>query len=600
MAYVTKWTISFKDFNDTLHVVNIQEDGFSGTATALTPGDTPIIWDEDNNDDLSKPVRGKTGHIEVVEENYGDLADIFPTAPMQYRVVCDGVFFGYIKAETGTNPWEAGPRTLKLNILSPLAIAYNVPMPINTTLGMREVGEVMADIMTTLGYSYVYMPKGNVDDLGEFFAGQVRGYLICPYANDKDYHYANDSEIFDPISVGDFIEAVCLKHEMMAHDAVDGYSASLIFSRFADTNGIYRWTFANISNGNYTIADEILTPYADEHEFMEDFPTASNDNNETLIRPYSNIDILLGGERGESVHFPTVQSQYIPSSDQYNLTPRGIWLTNKNGNVKLGNIDLVDNDNLVGYDTLYFNTTLQPGATLFSITFYNIDRFKQYRLKFKYAHTRDGGSDALKISARGKGGWYSGSGGSADTPIWPNENKILFTLSGETSGIPTIEYEKVTNLYFIPDDYITVNFYVADNGNALTNLYITDIELEALDFELTPSEPGDPVFSRWAETRFDQRLTGNAGSDNMSLTLVLNNRFFSNYYVTDYEFFVNGMNYLLRSRKRVQMTTRGETLSNLWYLYRYIMTDIYETWRIIAVSYDVCKNNYKLTIQQIS
>ena len=163
MAYTNRWSITFKDFENTTRTIYIQQDGWSGGVTALTPGNNPMIWEEDSSEDLTRRVRGKTGRIEVIEENYGDLADLYPTRPMKNRVVCSGVFWGYIKAQNSTNGWESGPRTLKLNILSPLAMAYDIPMPINASLGLREMGGVMLDIILKLGTS---APTG--DKLGEF------------------------------------------------------------------------------------------------------------------------------------------------------------------------------------------------------------------------------------------------------------------------------------------------------------------------------------------------------------------------------------------------------------------------------------------------
>ena len=155
MAYANRWSITFKDFDGTTRVIYIQQDGWTGGVTALTPGNNPMIWDEDITEDLTKRVRGKTGRIEVIEHTYGELRDLYPSTPLQNRVVCNGVFFGYIKAQNSSNGWEAGPRTLKLNILSPLALAYDIPMPINTTMGLREMGSVIVDLMDTLGYDFM-------------------------------------------------------------------------------------------------------------------------------------------------------------------------------------------------------------------------------------------------------------------------------------------------------------------------------------------------------------------------------------------------------------------------------------------------------------
>ena len=72
MAYTNRWSITFKDFDDTTHTIYIQQDGWTGGVTALTPGNNPMVWDENSSEDLTERVRGKTGRIEVIEENYGE------------------------------------------------------------------------------------------------------------------------------------------------------------------------------------------------------------------------------------------------------------------------------------------------------------------------------------------------------------------------------------------------------------------------------------------------------------------------------------------------------------------------------------------------
>lgn len=593
MAYNTKYTITFKDLNNTTRTIYIAEDGFSGSVTPLTPGKDPIVWYEDSSEDLNRRVRGITGRLEVIEHEYGDLADLYPTTPLQYRVTCQNVFWGYIKAENSTSPWESGPRALKFNILSPLALAYDIPMPINTTLGMREVGDVMKELMNTLGYSYVSMPKGSLNYLGDFFRGEVRGMLICPYADDKDYHYANNNEIFAPISCGEFIEALCIRHDLMVHDAIDIFSADLVFSRFLDTDGIYRWSLSDITSGNYGTADALITPPIGVREIATDFTIAGNDNSEALVKPYSRVDIANDGDvNREDIHFPTVQSEYNTSVDMYHLTPRGIWLNNVESHIKLGNFSSSTSDKTENFDCLYFkDQTIGAGTKLFSITFYNIERDVEYRLKIKYAHKKDDLHDAIGVSARGKGGWYGYGAGSGNThPIYSNELITPLGLDGETQ-YPNDIYEISTNLFMYADDYITINFYVYSNGNNLTNLYFTDIYLEA-------SQAGEYTYERWEEQPFVKRLSGSAGSKPLKIARLLNDAFFSNFYETDYEFFYE-YTYLLSSQRRLQLTVSGGTLSKMWYLYNYIFEDDNESWRVVAISYDVRNAKYKITLHQM-
>jgi len=595
MAYANRWSITFKDLDENTRTIYIQQDGWTGGVTALIPGANPMTWDEDSSEDMNSRVRGITGRLEVIEEEYGDLTEMFPATPLQYRVVCQNVFYGYIKVQNSTNAWDSGPRALSFNILSPLALAYDIPMPINTTMGMREVGEVINELMATLGYSSISMPKGECE-LGDFFRGQIRGMHICPFADDKDYHYANEDEIFAPISCGQLIEEICMRHDLMAHDAIEGQSASLVLSRRLDTNGMYMWLKGNIAAGTYDMATLLIGPNHQSHTLLNEFSVAGNNNSESLVKPYSYIDILHDGEAGGNDMMPTTHSEYKASVSQFYLTPRGIWLTNKNGYIKLGLHGAYIDDAFQYVDTLFYDiypSTIPTGTLLMSLTFYHVDKGAEYRLKIRYSHNSDGGHDSLNISARGKGGWYvGGNGGPHDNPEWPTESFSHMGLAGDSGHgtEPQTEYEAEFPLYMLADEYITVNIYVAQNGDPLSNLYIREVELvkrPELETSLTSV--------RWGEERFVRRIMGSVGTKPLKVNYAINDTFFSNYYVTDYDFYNNNMTYLLRSQRRLQIYVKGATLDKLWYLYRYIIMGE-DGWSVIAISYDVRNNIYKLTL----
>ena len=595
--YSTKYYITFKDILNNSRTIYIQEDGYSGAPISLIPGKNVIEWNEKNTEDLTSRVRGITGRIEVIEENYGDLADLFPKTPMQYRVVCQNVFWGYIKTQNSTNKWDAGPRSIKLNILSPLAMAYDIPMPINTTLGLRSVGDVMSELMQTLGYSYVVMPKGN-GELGDFFRGQVRGMYICPYADDKDYHYANDNEVFAPISCGKFIEEVCKRHDLMAHDALEYSSPVLLLSTHGASGGMYRWVKSNIDSGNYGTATLIPTTGTD---ILSAFTVAGNNNNESLVQPYSYIDILHDGAEGGSLSMPTTQSDYLPNQDPYALVPRGIWLSNKNANIKLGEHEgrVDENSDFEYSDALLFNiypNVIPANSLLFTLTFHQVDQGAQYRLKITYSHMRPSASDFdwLYISARGKNGWYKGNptSGPYDRPIWEDETKISLGLAGDIGhNIPRTIYSTDFQSYMIADEYIAINVYTQ---TSLSNIYIRNIELEKRDVNSVSRH------SLWAEQGFVRRILGEYGTRPLKITLGLNNTFFSNYYSTDYELLTEDTLYVMRSQRRIQITVRGGELDKRWYFTQYYFSDPNTIWKIIAIAYNVVEQTYKFTIHQIN
>ena len=576
--------------------------------TALTPGDNPLIWEEDSSEDLTKRVRGITGRIEVIEENYGDLADLYPSDPMKNRVVCSNVFFGYIKAQNSTNGWESGPRTLKLNILSPLALAYNIPMPINTTMGLREMGSVMTDIMNTIGYHWLMMPIGISEHIGDFFRGKIRGMLICPYANDKDYHYANDNEVFAPISIGELLVYICERHDLIAHDVTVNEEPELMFSRMTYPGIYYQWSVYSISGGNYDTASP--KNYGNIRiNLLSSFTIAGDNNTEQLVLPYSTIDVTHSGERGESVvNIPTEQSQYIPNEvAYYNLIPRGIWLTNVNQSVRLHGDKLAKpgtgGHNLDDYelaDVLDIEpaSTIASGTLAFSVTFYNVDPSMAYQLTFKYSHRREGTADSIYISARGKNGWFIFNNASQDVRpanVYPDsatEYKMLCALGGGSLGEET--FEANIRCGFVPDEYITFNFYIG--ATDLQHLKIYDISLDG-----TPSDNGG-LQAKYKEKRFVERYPPQSTGEKKILdyNIHLNETFFSNYYTTDFGFSNEVPYYLTLSQRRIRITVRKYSLQSYWYMYKYYIGDQSKIWKVVAISYNVREKTFTLTLHNNS
>lgn len=606
MAYTNRWSITFKDFDNTTHVIYIQQDGWTGGVTALTPGDNPMIWDENNSEDLTERVRGKTGRIEVIEHTYGELSDLYPSKPLENRVVCNDVFFGYIKAQNSTNAWEAGPRTLKLNILSPLALAYDIPMPINTTMGKREMGSVMVDLMDTLGYDFMVMPIGRStsEHKGDFFRGNIRGMLICPYANDKDYHYANDNEVFAPISTGELLEYICERHDLIARDSISGNYAELMLTKVMTSGSYYQWARGNLRRQDYDTAS-FLNNGTTEIELLANFTVADDNNTEQLVLPYSTIDVTHEGERGSSVEAPTQQSKYVEQQVAYHdLLPRGIWLTNADQCVRLHGERLmkVDTeghnfDDWEDADVLDIqpNSILASGSLAFSVTFYDVDPSMAYQLFFKYSHRIEGTHDSLYLSARGKSGWFRFVNAAADVrpanvyPTYLSEQKFLGSIGGGTTGEKT--FEATIRCGLVPDEFITINFYVGPQD--LQRLKIYDISLKAY-----PSS-NEGLYGRYAERRFVERYPPWSTGEKKLLkyNLRLNKTFFSNFYDTELEYNTEVPYFLTSSQRRVRITVKGSALSRLWYMYRYwIESQDAPHWKLVAVNYNVRMNTYTLTL----
>ena len=107
MAIGKRWTIPFMSKAGVSCHIDIYQDEWTGSVTTLTGGGTPIIYDEKDDKDLLSPIRYKTGYINIIEQNYGDLIDIYPDSDTSryvefyYGNRLD--FTGYIQASSYDN-----------------------------------------------------------------------------------------------------------------------------------------------------------------------------------------------------------------------------------------------------------------------------------------------------------------------------------------------------------------------------------------------------------------------------------------------------------------------------------------------------------------
>jgi hypothetical protein len=238
---------------------------------------------------------------------------------------------------------------------------------------------------------------------------------------------------------------------------------------------------------------------------------------------------------------------------------------------------------------------LVAGSLAFSVTFYNVDPSIAYQLFFKYSHRSEGLHDSLYISARGKNGWFMISNAAEDVRpgnVYPNlssEYKVLKSLAGGTNSEMT--YETTFRCGFVPDEYITINFYVGTQD--LQRLKIYDIRLEG-----SPADNGG-LTAKYAEQRFVERYPSWSTGEKkiLNYAIRLNKTFFSNYYDTGFEFNTEVPYYLINSQRRIQVTVRAEALSIYWYMYKYyIENSDNANWKLLAISYNVRNKTFTLTL----
>lgn len=241
--------------------IDIYQDEWTGSVTTLVGGDTPIIYDEDDGKDLLSPIRYKTGYINVVEQNYGDLIDLYPDSDtaryVEFYYGSRLDFTGYIQASSYDNDFRAGPVVVSFPIISPLGLLANKKFSPITSPGYRRIGTLLEDVITGLGadgnaYNYAYdsviFPKEMYGTTTPYHTidAYLRSGVISPRDSDFDIIYGTVSDLYAPIIYLDFMRALCNAFGWMVYDA----PRQLVFRRVDHDGDYYYCDTTNLSNPN--------------------------------------------------------------------------------------------------------------------------------------------------------------------------------------------------------------------------------------------------------------------------------------------------------------------------------------------------------------
>lgn len=291
MARAIKWTFTAKTLENRDLTVNIYAEDYTGDAITVTPSADPMTWEDDDNSNLLEVYRPKTGYIRIIEENYGELTDIYPlTNTERYvEVLYNGevYFIGYVQAQNFSNDYGPGPRVIELPVVSPLGVLDGLYFePITQPTGMNVAYLLsLALAASSADYNRVYFPNTSPG-----LAAVIPSSVVSPLNKDNDITATGTSDVMDPISYSTFIEGICNAYGWMVHDV----GRSLVFSQFDNTTADYCY---------YDIADlptqsnkQTLAAGSDVVDFDDYFPTTIAGGKESVILPANSVEVEYEGE----------------------------------------------------------------------------------------------------------------------------------------------------------------------------------------------------------------------------------------------------------------------------------------------------------------
>ena len=312
MARAIKYRLQFKSLNGTGCLVNVYVEGATSSADetktgANVPFDVetgvaeligtadPFTFEEDDSDSLLDFIRTKTGYINVVEQNVGDLDGLMPTNKTSHFVEAyygsQKVFVGYLQPQTFDNDWAAGPMERSFPFTSPLGLLTDFKFTPPSSPSLVTMGSLMTEIVNGLnaGYTHVISPKpynSSNEAITNYFPwdGKIFSLSMCPY-NANFGPLSQAADLYSPKTYKEFVEGICKCFGWLVHD--DG--TKIVFQDV----GQGRTTVAR----QYSIAN--LTAFASYdslskqspstwHLYMEDF---NDDSALSLVRPLSKLTL---------------------------------------------------------------------------------------------------------------------------------------------------------------------------------------------------------------------------------------------------------------------------------------------------------------------
>ena len=330
MARQIKWRLQFKSLNNTGCLVNIYEDGYTGSSadttktgadvpfavetgvTELTGADVPFEYEEDDSSDLLEFIRIKTGYLRVVESEFGALNSLMPTSIQHHFVEAfygsDRVFTGFMQCQEFDSPWVAAPRVLEFPVVSPLGLLEAINFSVPDTHELVTLGTLMHEVMCGLNPSasstssspdsdYAAVITPSLSNNYEPWNFIINSTVIVPF-NPDFQHYDWYQEYGDPTvypkdlwlpeTYKFFIEGLCKCFGWMVHDTPDG----IVFSKYDYVGNYYaRLTLAGLLSFRNTEFSyiQLLAP-----SFNQYYSNADDNAEMSVVRPLKGLILNTG------------------------------------------------------------------------------------------------------------------------------------------------------------------------------------------------------------------------------------------------------------------------------------------------------------------
>jgi len=316
-----RWRIPFVSLKGKQCRIDIYDPNYTGsTVTELSttnddapgvPAADPFYYEEDDDEDLLKVVRIKTGYINLVETQFGGLTDIYATSlkSRYVEVFYDStiVFRGYIQQQTFENDWRPAPREVSLPVISVLGLTESLSFDAELSLTDKSLGYYMKQLLRKIEtidgaasvskYNRVVFPGNAAGDI----TATIHPTVVTVDSPDFSKAKFSSTQPYKGITLYDLLEGICNAYGWIAHDM----PTCILFTKF-DNSGTYYYYPVDYSSTNdiETLSGRAATQQPETDATLQLgnlMEPSADDSTITQIMPCRTVNAKYDGELVSSV-----------------------------------------------------------------------------------------------------------------------------------------------------------------------------------------------------------------------------------------------------------------------------------------------------------
>lgn len=311
-----RWRIPFTSRKGYYCHIDIYDPSYTGSTVIelsttnqdapAVPAPDPFYFEEDDDQDLLKVVRIKTGYINLVETQFDGLADIYATSlkSRYVEVFYNSVitFRGYIQQQTFENDWRPAPREVSLPVISVMGLTKSLSFDAELPLTDKSLGYYMKQMLRKIE------PTDGAASISKYnrvlFSGNAAGDITATIhptvvtVDNPDFSKArlSSTQPYKGITLYDLLEGICNAYGWIAHDM----PTCILFTKF-DNSGTYYYYPVDYSSTNdiETLSGRAATQLPETDATLQLgnlMEPSADDSTITQIMPYRTVNAKYDGE----------------------------------------------------------------------------------------------------------------------------------------------------------------------------------------------------------------------------------------------------------------------------------------------------------------